>query len=130
MEYNIRINDFPLEKLTHTIIGVGIEIHKSLGKGFSEIVYKDALEYELVKKNIQFEREKEYNVQYKETTLKHKYFADFVIQNLVILEVKSKASLGEADYAQTINYLKCSGCKVGMILNFGLNKLGIKRIIY
>ena len=62
--------------------------------------------------------------------LKHKFYADFIVFDRVILEAKAKNIIAEEDYAQTINYLKCSGCKVGLILNFGRSKLEIKRVVF
>lgn len=121
---------FPLREETDKIIGVGIEVHKHLGSGFLEIVYKDALEFEFREKRIDFEREKKYIISYKETILPHQFFADFVVFDKVILEIKAKNGIAEEDMAQTLNYLKCSGCKVGLILNFGKSKLGIKRVVF
>lgn len=121
---------FPLRKETDEIIGTGIEVHKHLGAGFLEIVYKDALEYEFKNKKIDFEREKEYIIRYKEKILPHQFFADFVVFDKVILEIKAKTGIADEDMAQTLNYLKCSGCKVGLILNFGKSKLDIKRVVY
>ena len=95
-----------------------------------EIVYKDALEYEFRKNDISFEREKEYSVHYKGIVLKHKFFADFIVFNSVILEVKAKEGIANDDMSIAINYLKCSNCKVGLILNFGRSKLEIKRIVF
>ena len=129
MDNRIRISNFPLENITYKIIGIAIEIHNCLGIGFSEIVYKDAIEFEFVKNNVRYIREKEFAVQYKGTVLKHKYFADFVVEDNIILEIKSKGLFADEDFAQTINYLKCSGCKVGIVLNFGSKKIGIKRIV-
>lgn len=126
----IRIDNFPLEKETDLLIGTGIEIHKTLGFGFLEIVYKDAFEYEFRKKDIFYEREKEFKIKYKDVILPHKFYADFVVMDNVILEIKAKDGIAYEDYAQTINYLKCSGCKVGLILNFGRMKLDIKRVVF
>jgi GxxExxY protein len=124
-------NQYPLQEETDTIIRTGIEIHKFLGAGFLEIVYKDAFEYEYRMQNILYEREKEYSIHYKKTILPHKFYADFVVFNKVIVEVKGKkGGIAEEDYAKTINYLKCSGCKIGLILNFGKMKLEIKRVIF
>ena len=120
---------FPLEQETEIIIGLGIEIHKELGYGFLEVVYKDALFHEFTDNDIMFEREKPYPVYYKQNLLQHKFHADFVVFDQIILEVKSKEGISDSDMAQTINYLKCSGCKVGLILNFGKMKLGIKRVV-
>ena len=101
-----------------------------MGFGFLEIVYKYAFEYEKKKNNVLYKREKEYLVKYKEIILPHKFYADFVVFDKVILEIKAKDGIADEDYAQTINYLKCSGCKVGLVLNFGRLKLDIKRVVY
>ena len=77
-----------------------------------------------------FEREKEFPVPYKNTILKHKYYADLVIFEKVIVEVKAKENIAAEDLAQTINYLKCSGCKVGLLINFGTAIIGIKRVVF
>ncbi len=124
-------DDYPLQQETGRIIGIGIEIHKILGPGFLEIVYKDAFEYEFITNQIFFEREKEFQIKYKDIILKHKFYADFIVFENVILEVKAKeGGIAEEDYARSINYLKCSGCKIGLILNFARLKLEIKRVIY
>jgi len=86
----IRIQHFPLQQETDFIIGIGIEVHKTLGFGFLEIVYKDAYEYELKKKAILYEREKEYPILYKDIILPHRFYADFVIFDKIILEIKAK----------------------------------------
>jgi len=130
MSKEIRIENFPLKEETDLIIGIGIEIHKILGHGFLEIVYKDAFEYEFRKRLTTYEREKEFNILYKGVILPHKFFADFIVFGKVILEIKAKDGIPDEDYAQTINYLKCAGCKVGLILNFGKIKLDIKRVVY
>ncbi|MCF8463518.1 MAG: GxxExxY protein [Flavobacteriales bacterium] len=125
---NYSERDFPFQKETDTIIGSGIEVHKALGAGFLEIVYKDALELEFANRKISFEREKEYPVVYKGVTLPHSFYSDFVVFENVILEIKAKSDIAHEDIAQTLNYLKCSGCKIGLILNFGRATLGIKRL--
>jgi len=130
MSSEIRIDDFPLKNETESIIGTGIEIHKILGHGFLEIVYKDAFEYEFRKRNIFYQREKEFIIPYKDIVLPHLFYADFFVFEKIILEIKAKDGIAGEDYAQTINYLKCSGCKVGLILNFGRIKLDIKRVVY
>jgi len=123
--------EFPLKEETDIILGIAIEVHRILGAGFLEIVYKDAIEHELINKKIAFVREQEYKIQYKEVVLKHMFFADFVIFDKVIVEVKAKqGGISAEDLAQTLNYLKVSGCKVGLILNFAGAKLQIKRVIF
>jgi GxxExxY protein len=132
MEKKIYSNEsYPLQNETEQIIKTAIEIHKLLGAGFLEIVYKDAFEYEYRIQDIIYQREKEYTIQYKKAILPHKFYADFVVFDKVIVEIKAKeGGIAEEDYAQTINYLKCSGCKVGLILNFGKMKLEIKRVVF
>lgn len=122
---------YPLQQETDNIIRTAIEIHKILGAGFLEIVYKDAFEYECKKQKMFYEREKEYRIHYKDTILPHYFYADYVVYDKVIVEIKAKeGGIAEEDYAQTINYLKCSGCKVGLILNFAKMKLEIKRVVF
>ena len=123
--------DDPLQKETGIIINIGYEVYKQLGAGFLEIVYKDAFEYEFQLREISYQREKEYVVKYKDIILKHKFYADFVVYDSVILEVKAKlGGLAREDIAQAINYLKVSVCKVGLILNFTKEKLEVKRVIF
>lgn len=126
----IRNQYFPLKDETDVIIHLGYEVYSTLGFGFLEIVYKDALEYEFRRNDILFGREKEYIVNYKDIILRHNFFADFIVFDSVILEVKAKEGIANDDMARTINYLKCSGCKVGLILNFGRSKLEIKRLVF
>jgi GxxExxY protein len=126
----IRNEYFPLKDETDAIIHLGFEVHKNLGFGFLEIVYKDALEYEFRRNDISFQREKEYIVHYKDIILGHRFYADFIVFGSLILEVKAKEGIANEDMARTINYLKCSGCAVGLILNFGKNKLEIKRMVF
>ena len=126
-EYNG--NNYPLQDETYQIIGVCMEVHRILGKGFLEIVYKDAIEYEMRKKTIPYDREKKYEIQYKDTLLPHQFFADFVVFDNVILEVKAQEGLVEEHYSQILNYLAVSKCKIGLIVNFGKDSLEYKRII-
>src|ERR1044071_10250949 len=128
---NFDLVKYPLQRETDSILRTAIEIHKILGAGFLEIVYKDTFEYEIRKQNFKYEREKEYLINYKETILRHRFYADFVVFDRVIVEIKAKeGGIAEEDYAQALNYLKCSGCKVGLILNFAKMKLEIKRVVF
>ncbi len=123
--------DYPLQTETDTIIKLGIEVHKNLGPGFLEIAYKEAFEHELKTNTIFYEREREYSIYYKNIILSNSFYADFVVFDQVILEIKAKENgIGDADMAQTINYLKCSNFKVGLILNFAKMKLEIKRVVF
>ena len=114
---------------SYTIVGILYEVHKNLGKGFSEIVYKDALEYEFNQLNIPFEREKEFAVSYKNTTLRHKFYADFVVFNKIILEVKTVDCFNNSHYNQCLNYLKISKNELAILANFNLISLEYKRIV-
>ncbi len=114
---------------SYELLGVLFEVHNNLGKGFHEIVYKDAIEYELEKSKIFFEREKEYSVKYKETELKHKFYADFVVLDKIILEIKSSNCISDSHIAQAMNYLKISGNRLAIIVNFNNDSLEYKRII-
>jgi len=114
---------------SYKIIGRCMEVHNNLGKGFLEIVYKDALEYEFDKFEIPFERERKYEVHYKDIILPHNFFADFVVYNKIILEIKCMNGIADEHIAQTINYLKVSDNKLGLIINFGRTSLQYKRIV-
>ncbi|MBI3501866.1 MAG: GxxExxY protein [Bacteroidetes bacterium] len=120
---------YPMQEDSFEIIGLCMEVHKVLGRGLSEIVYKDAIEFELRNKNISFERERKYEVEYKGTILPHYYFADFVIDEKIILEVKAQEGVLEDHYRQVINYLAVSKLKLGLLINFGENSLKFKRVI-
>jgi len=113
----------------YKIIGCCMEVHKELGKGFSEIVYKDALEIEFKLNDIPFEREKGYNIDYKNYKLPRKYFSDFVIYNKIILEVKAIEMLTTTNIKQTLNYLAASKIRLGLLINFGEDSLAYKRIV-
>jgi GxxExxY protein len=118
-----------LNSVTHGIIGVCFDVHSELGRGFSEVVYKDAVEYELKKKNISFEREKKFEIKYKDTTLPHFYYADFVVENQVLMEIKAKRGIIEEHFNQVINYLAVSQSTLALLINFGEPSLKFKRII-
>ena len=114
---------------SYNIIGKCFDVHNNLGAGFLEIVYKDALEFEFRKANIPYEREKMYEVNYKGIILPHKFYADFVVFDKIILEVKGVAGIPDEFIAQALNYLKVSGNKLALIVNFGEIKLTYKRVV-
>ncbi|MDG2433980.1 GxxExxY protein [Flavobacterium sp.] len=123
------MNEYLYEEESYKIIGVLFEVHKQLGKGFSEIVYKDAIEFEFKSLGIPFEREKEYSVNYKNTILKHKFYADFIVFDKIILEVKSSESFHNSHVSQCLNYLKVSDNKLAILANFNKTSIEYKRII-
>jgi len=120
---------YPLQKESYEIIGICMEVHRVLGRGFLEIVYKDALEYEFNVRGISYEREKKYEVQYKEIILPHKFYADFVVFDNIILEVKAQKGIVDEHYKWVVNYLAISKCQLGLIANFGEDSLVTKRLI-
>lgn len=123
------MSDIIYKEESYQIIGKCMEVHNQLGAGFLEIVYKDALEYEFRNANISFEREKEYEVLYKDIILPHRFYADFVVFDKIILEIKGVSALSDEFTDQCINYLKVSGCKLALLVNFGELKLNYKRIV-
>jgi GxxExxY protein len=114
---------------SYQIMGILFEVHGNLGGGFSEIVYKDAIEYELKNLNIPYEREKEYSVNYKNIILNHKFYADFVLFDSIILEIKSSENIHPKHYSQCLNYLKVSNNRLAILANFNSISLEHKRII-
>jgi len=117
------------KKESYEIVGALFDVHNQLGSGFLEIVYKDALEYEFRLRNIPFEREKQYSVSYKDTKLKHKFYADFVVFDKIILEIKAITNLSDSHVSQCINYLKVSDNRLAILVNFHKDFLDHKRIV-
>ncbi|MBA4197711.1 MAG: GxxExxY protein [Chitinophaga sp.] len=115
---------------SYQIIGLCMEVHNQLGHGFAEIVYKDALEYEFNLNKVKYQREKEYSVNYKGKILEHQFYADFVVFDKIILEIKCVKSLVDEHESQAINYLKVSNNRLALLVNFSRGKLEHKRIIY
>ena len=126
---NYSEKEYPLQKESYQIIGICMEVHRILGRGLLEIVYKDAIEYEFNNKKIPYEREKKYTVEYKGIILPHYFFSDFVVFDKIILEVKSQKGIVDEHYRWVINYLGISKCPLGLIINFGENSLVTKRVI-
>ncbi len=112
----------------YNIIGACMEVHNALGKGFNEIVYKDALEIEFTDRQICFEREKKFELRYKNILLPHYYITDFILMDKIILEVKAIEMLSSVHIKQTLNYLAASKLKLGLLVNFGEDSLSYKRV--
>jgi GxxExxY protein len=127
MEYSV--DKYPLKKESYEIIGICMEIHRILGRGLLEIVYKDAIEHELNLRKIPYTREKKYEVEYKGIVLPHYFFADFVVFDKILLEVKAQKGIVEEHISWVLNYLAISKCPVGLIVNFGEDSLITKRVI-
>ena len=124
-----------MEKLIHkeevyTIVGAAMEVHREKGFGFSEPVYQECMEIELVQRKINCEPQKELPLVYKGYRLKKTYVADFVAFDKIIIEViKALDKLTAREESQVLNYLKASGLEVGVLLNFGAPRLEWKRIV-
>lgn len=106
-----------------------MKVHSTLGKGFSEVVYKDAMEIEFKKANIPYEREKRFIIFYDQTILRHKFKADFFVFDSMVLEVKATSQFHPNNFKQTLNYLKASDVRLGILINFGEDRLAFKRVI-
>lgn len=111
------------------IIGACLEVHNTLGCGFLEPVYQEALSIEFQKQNIPFEKEKVLSIVYKDIELEKKYIADFVCYDKIIIELKALSSLTSEHEAQILNYLKATGFKLGLLINFGEKSLKYKRMV-
>ncbi len=111
------------------IIGHCMEVHRELGKGHDEVIYKDALEFEFGLDQIPFTREKEYRIRYKTVILPHRYFADFVVFDKILLEAKAVERLDNSHVKQVLNYLAASRLKLGLLVNFGQDSLTSKRVV-
>ena len=111
------------------IIGACMEVHKKLGSGFLESVYSEALELEFKKAAIPYEREKKLPVYYEDKPLNKYFRADFVCYNSIIIELKATKFLIEADQRQTVNNVKATKFKLGLLINFGTPSLTYKRIV-
>jgi len=119
-----------LKEESYKIIGACMEVHKELGFGFKEIIYKDALEIEFKSSNIPYQRERLYKVEYKGKVLPRRYPVDFVVYNSIILEIKAMPMIINNFVLQTRNYLKASGIRLGIIVNFGESSLKYKRVVF
>jgi GxxExxY protein len=123
------MEDYYLKDETYKIIGICMEVHKILGKGHSEKVYGDAIEFEFKSNEVKYQRESKFNIYYKEIVLPSYYFADFVVFDEIILEIKAIQELSSSEIKQTLNYLAASQNKIGLLVNFGEDSLKYKRII-
>ena len=114
--------------LTDRILKAAYMVHNELGCGFLEKVYQEALAIQMTEMNIPFEREKHLKVFYHGKCLQCDYKADFVVDDKVILELKAVTEMDNVFKAQTINYLKITGYKVGFLMNFGQEEFQFKRL--
>lgn len=113
---------------TYKIIGAAMEVHKTIGCGFTEPLYQEAFEQELLLRGIPYQREKTFHVTYKGKLLNKDFRPDFVCFDKIIVELKAVQDLVDEHYSQVYNYLKATGLQLGMLINFGKKSLEYKRI--
>jgi GxxExxY protein len=111
------------------IIGICMKIHSIMGTGLKEVNYKDAMEIDFIEDNLPYLREKRFEVFYKGQKLNHPYYADFVLYDSIIVEVKSCTALINIHVAQALSYLSVSQKKLALLINFGEKSLTYKRIL-
>ena len=125
-----KLTQLILKDEVYAIAGAAIEVHRELGPGFLESVYQEAMKLELSARSVPFEAEKPISIEYKGQRLSQKYFADFVCFEQIIVELKALSRLSGSEQAQVLNYLKATGFKVGVLINFGSRgKLEWKRFV-
>ena len=117
------------EEETYKIIGACLNVHKKLGNGFLESVYQEAVEKELTKQKLPYERQKRLQIQYEGEYLDKYFVADFLCFEKIILEIKAASTIIKDHTAQLLNYLKATGYSVGLLINFGETSLTWKRMI-
>jgi len=119
------------DKITEKVIGAAIEVHRHLGPGLLESAYQGCLAHEMTLRGIRFDREKILPVVYKGVRLDQGYRLDFLVEDLIVVELKSVAQLTDVHYAQVLSYLKLADLKLGLLLNFNVGRLksgGIRRV--
>jgi GxxExxY protein len=111
------------------VVGICMNIHKALGMGLKEVNYKDAMEIDFIEAGIPFKREQKFIVKYKDKVLRNPYYADFVVFDSLVIEVKSVSAIIDSHMAQALSYLAVSGMKLALVINFGERSLTWKRIV-
>lgn len=128
MQANTQSNKgYDFGETTGRVIGAALEVHKTLGPGFQEVVYQRALSLELQAAGVELTREVNVPVYYKDKQIDTRR-VDFVVEDCII-EIKAKLAFTPEDFVQTLSYLKASQFKVALLLNFGAGKLEIKRLV-
>ena len=123
--------DVTFNVITREIIGAGIEVHRAPGPGLLESAYIPCLQYELAARKLRFVTERAVPIVYKEITLDTKYRIDLIVEDAVIVEVKSVEQLLPVHQAQVLTYMRLTGCPAGLLINFNVARLidGVKRLL-
>jgi len=118
-------------RLSHEILGAGLEVHRSIGPGLLESAYEECLAYELSQRKLGFQKQKCLPLRYKEVSLDCGYRLDFLMEGLVVVELKAVDQLLPIHEAQVLTYLRMSSLWLGLVLNFNVRtfKLGIRRLV-
>ena len=124
------LKEYPFKDITEKIISCAIEVHSSLGPGLLENLYEEAMEHELKSRGIAYKRQKELEIKYKGDPIGN-YRLDYLIENKVIVELKCVEAIKGIHVAQVLTYLKAENLRVGLLINFNVDKLkeGIRRVI-
>jgi GxxExxY protein len=128
--WSVEMTDLLLKDEVYAVVGAAIEVHRELGPGFLEPVYQEAIEIELQERAIPFHAQQALTIRYKEQTLVKQYVPDLVCYDQIIVELKALNHLSGTEESQLLNYLKASGLRVGLLMNFGSQgKLEWKRFV-
>ena len=123
------INDqYPESESTSKIIGCALEVHKTLGNGFQEVIYQNALAIEMTSQRLSFSREHEMDIFYKGSTIGTRR-VDFFVEGKIMVELKAVIQLEDVHLAQAINYLEAYKMQIGLLINFGSKSLQFKRVM-
>jgi len=120
--------EYKYKEMTHKIIGAAMQVHKTLGNGFQEVIYQRAMEIEMPLYGLNFNREFEMPIWYREQQIGTRR-VDFLVEDVVSVELKALTKLEDVHLAQAINYLEAYNIEVGLLLNFGAKNLQFKRLI-
>ena len=115
------------EDLTHKIIGCALKVHKTLGNGFQEVIYQRALALEFKYMGIDFEREKEMKIHYRNNEIGTRR-VDFFVENKIMVEIKAVIDLEDVHLAQAMNYVEAYKMEIGLLINFGSKSMQFKRV--
>ncbi|WP_010662942.1 GxxExxY protein [Marinilabilia salmonicolor] len=115
------------EELTHDVIGAAMEVHRILGNGFQEVIYQRALAIELENRGINFSREHEMSIHYKDHVIGTRR-VDFFVEEQIMVEIKAIINLEDVHLAQAMNYVEAYNLPIGLLINFGAKSLQFKRV--
>lgn len=115
------------EALTRRIIGCAMQVHRTLGNGFQEVIYQRALSIEFELDNLRFAREQEMSIFYRDQAIGSRR-VDFFVEDSIMVEIKATTKLEDVHLAQALNYLECYKIHIGLLLNFGQRSLEFKRV--